>query len=132
MADHKRFLEIRVTLADREGRPMDLSHAMADLALKPAEGPAVVQAMQLMSPAPGSAVPVEPEALPPTRLEDGLTVRAAVLRPSKPVEAPGGATAYFTSDVEAPPGGGAIDAKLKLTLPQGTRVVDLRIPADGK
>ncbi len=132
MADQKRFLEIRVTLADREGRPMDLSHAMAELALKPAEGPAVVQAMQLMTPTPGAAVAAEPEALPPTRLEDGITVRAAVLRPSKPFEAPGGATAYFKSDVEAPTGGGAIDAKIKLTLPQGKRVVDLRIPAGDK
>lgn len=132
MADAKEFLEIRIRLADREGRPMDLSHAQAEIALKPKQGPGLVQAMQLMVPAPGAAAALEAAEMPPVRLEDGSTLRLAVLRPRRPFEAPGQATAYFKADVETPPGGGEIAAKLTLALPQGKRVLDLQIPAAGR
>jgi hypothetical protein len=133
MRDHKTFLEIRVTLADREGRPMDLTPAMAELMLKPKDGAACVQAMQLMSPAAGTApAALEPAGPDPKRLDDGTVVRLSVLRPTKPFETMGASTAYFKADVEAPPSGGEIAAQLKLTLPQGKKVLEFQLPAAGK
>lgn len=118
------FVEIRVHVLDANGRPAELTRVKAEITLRPAQGPARTQAMQLMLPhGPGLDAPEGR----PFRLSDGRSVIARAFRPSAPFVIAPGTAAYFKADRDWPSGESDVAAELKIVSPEGESKGELRL-----
>ena len=125
--EKKKFVEVRVFVADRSEKPADLSLVNASLLLVPKEGKPWRRDFQLMMPDPPASVPAsKPHALP-----DGRQIRTAVIEFSEPFQrdpSPGGgaASVYFKVDVPAEAARKGTPATLQFQFPEGTQKLEIR------
>jgi len=125
--EKKSFVEVRLFVTERDGKPSDLSLVKGSLSLVPKEGKPLKRDLQLMMPEP----PLSPPSVDPVRLPDGHQVRVAVqefgapFQVDKPADS-GAGSVYLKADVPAELARKDVAATLMIHFPTGKHLVELR------
>jgi hypothetical protein len=124
--DPKKFVEVRLWVAEADGKSADLSLVNADLTLAPRDGKPIKRAFQLMMPDPPQGMPkTEAQTLP-----DGHQIHVGVAEFDRPFDldkpASGKPAVYFKADVPAELAKEGTAATVHFTFPSGKQQAEIK------